>query len=75
MRLMVPVTPVRSSISGPLALPAAHSPATEPEATSVFAAVIASRRVHKPSVLFETLFEGSTVLLTIMVLPAGVMAG
>jgi hypothetical protein len=31
--------------------------------------------VHKPSVLFETLFEGSTVLLTIMVLPAGVMAG
>src|SRR5258708_4522325 len=50
-------------------LPAAHSPGTAPDAVSAFAAVIASRKVHKPSELLVT----SEVLLTVIVL-AGVIA-
>src|SRR6185369_2128361 len=64
VRLIVPVTPVRSTVSvPPVLLPAAHSPATAPEAVLLFAAVIASRNVHKPSVPFAA----SDKLLTVMV--------
>src|SRR6266849_2697772 len=45
------------------ALPAAHSPAIPPEAVFVLAAVIASRRVHTPS-----LAAVSAALLTVIVL-------
>ena len=48
-------------------LPATHSPIAKPEAESVLAAVIASRRVHNPSAPSTT----SAVLLTVMVLRAG----
>jgi hypothetical protein len=41
-------------VSEPLLSPAAHSPPTAPEAAFVLAAEIASRNVHKPSVLFTT---------------------
>ena len=66
VNVMVPVRPVRLIVSESLALPAAHSPAVAPEAVSELAAVIASRRVHKPSLLFST----SEVLLTVIVVPA-----
>src|SRR5207253_3424511 len=52
-RSIVPVTE-KLIVSEPLLLPAAHSPAAAPEATLLFAAVIASRSVHKPSVPFAT---------------------
>src|SRR5688572_20225058 len=65
-RLIDPVTPARLIVSEPSLLPAAHSPAAGPEAVLVFAAMIASRKVHSPSPLFET----SAVLLTVIVLPA-----
>jgi hypothetical protein len=68
VRVIVPDNPLRSIVSAPL-LPAAHSPAVAPEAVLLFAAVIASRKVQKPSVPFVT----SAELLTVMVLPtAGV---
>src|SRR6266567_8349819 len=67
-RLIVPVTE-NSITSSALLLPAAHSPAPVPEATLLFAAVIASRKVHKPSLPFAT----SERLLTVMVLPCGVI--
>src|SRR6185369_4947610 len=66
-RVIVPVRPVRLIVSESLLLPAPHSPAVGPEAVSVLAAVIASRRVHKPSAPSAT----SSVLLTVIVLPAG----
>src|SRR5215510_8975794 len=69
VRVTVPTTPVRSIASDPLGLPAAHSPAITPDAVFVLAAVIASRKVHNPSVLFTT----SEVLLTVIVLPNGVL--
>src|SRR5215471_5911425 len=52
----------------PEALPAAHSPTAPPEAVLVLAAVIASRRVHLPSLGSTT----SSVLLTVMVVENGV---
>jgi len=67
-RLMVPVTAMLI-VSAPLLLPAAHSPAAAPEAALVLAAVIASRSVHKPSLLFAT----SAVLFTTMVFASGVI--
>src|ERR1700686_1697933 len=67
VKLIVPVTPVRSIVSEPLLLPAAHSPAVMPDAVFEFAAVIASRKVHRPSLPFAT----SAVLLTVIVLAAG----
>jgi hypothetical protein len=69
VRLMVPLTPVRSIMSEPLALPAAHSPATAPEAALLFAAVIASRKVHKPSLPLAI----SEVLFTVIVAASGVI--
>src|SRR5262245_31440829 len=68
VRLIVPFTE-KLIVSEPLPLPAAHSPATRPDAVFVLAAVIASRKVHKPSVPSET----SEVLLTVIVLPSGVL--
>src|SRR5690348_17236005 len=65
-RVIVPVTPVRLMVSGSVSLPATHSPAAAPEAAFEFAEVIASRRVHKPSLPSAT----SAVLFTMMVLPA-----
>src|SRR5712692_4267777 len=67
VRFIVPVTE-KLIVSEPLLLPAAHSPAIAPEARLVLAAVIASRKVHNPSLIFAT----SVVLLTVIVLPAGV---
>ena len=64
--MIVPVRPVRLIVSVPSLLPAAHSPATAPDAVFVFAAMIASRNVHRPSALFAA----SEVLLTVIVLPA-----
>ena len=61
-----PVKPVRSIVSEPSMLPAAHSPATAPDAVFVLAAMTASRKVHKPSALLAV----SEVLLTVIVLPA-----
>src|SRR5438309_7126766 len=69
VRLIVPLTE-KLIVSDPLLLPATHSPAVTPDAVLLFAAVIASRKVHKPSVLFAT----SEVLLTVIVLAAGVIA-
>jgi hypothetical protein len=66
VRLIVSVTPVMSIESDPLLLPAAHSPATAPDAVLLFAAVIASRKVHKPSLGLAT----SDVLLTVIVAAA-----
>ena len=66
VKVIVPVNAMRSIVSEPLLLPAAHSPAVAPDVVLVLAAVIASRKVHKPSVPFAT----SEVLLTVMVLPA-----
>lgn len=60
---------VRSMVSEPSLLPAAHSPATPPDAILLFAAVMASRRVHKPSLVLAT----SVVLLTVIVLPAALV--
>src|SRR5438067_13832911 len=57
-------------VSEPLLLPAAHSPGSNPDAVFVLAAAIASRKVHLPSMLFAT----SDRLLTMIVLPAGVIA-
>ena len=68
VRLIVPLTE-KLIVSDPLLLPATHSPAVTPDAVLLFAAVIASRKVHKPSVLFAT----SEVLLTVIVLAAGVI--
>ena len=65
-----PVKPVRSIVSEPSLLPATHSPATAPDAVLVFAAMSASRKVHRPSALFVT----SEVLLTVIVLPAALAA-
>jgi hypothetical protein len=65
---MVPAMAVRSIVSEPLP-PAAHSPTAPPDAALLFAAVTASRNVHKPSLAFTT----SDRLLTVMVAPAGVM--
>ena len=67
---MVPVIPLASIKSAPLLLPAAHSPPTTPEARLLFAAVIASRNVHKPSAPLAA----SERLLTVMVLASGVTA-
>jgi hypothetical protein len=64
VKLIVPVMPKISIASMPLLLPPGHSPATAPDAVFVFAAVIASRKVHKPSVPFAT----SDVLFTVIVL-------
>ena len=61
-----PVKPVRSIVSEPSTRPAAHSPATAPDAVFVLAAMMASRKVHKPSALLAA----SEVLLTVIVLPA-----
>ena len=69
VKLMVPATPLRSIVSHPLLLPATHSPASTPEATSPFAAVMASRKEHSPSVLLAT----SDVLVTVM-LAVGVIS-
>ena len=66
VKVIAPVNAVRSIVSEPLLLPAAHSPAVAPDAVLVLAAVIASRKVHKPSVPFVT----SELLLTVMVFPA-----
>ena len=66
-RVIMPVTPLRSIVSESLGPPAPHSPAVAPDSMFELAAVIASRRVHKPSLLFAT----SKVLLTVIVLPAG----
>jgi hypothetical protein len=67
VRLIVPVT-ARLIVSELLKppLPAEHSPGTTPDAVLLFAAVIASRKVHKPSLPFAT----SAVLLTVIVLAA-----
>ena len=62
VRLIVPLIATLIE-SEPLPLPAAHSPGTDPEATLLFAAVIASRKVQKPSLLFAT----SRRLLTVIV--------
>jgi len=56
-------------VLGDKALPAVHSPGVAPEAVSEFAAVIASRKVQKPSLPFAT----SDKLLTVMVEASGVM--
>jgi hypothetical protein len=69
VRSIVPVTPVASIKSAPPLLPAAHSPAVAPEAVSVFAAIIASRNVHNPSLPLAT----SAVLFTTIVLAAGLI--
>ena len=66
VKVIGPVKPVRSMLSEPSLFPAAHSPATAPDAALVFAAMIASRKVHASSALFAT----SEVLLTVIVLPA-----
>lgn len=50
-------------VSAPL--PAGHSPAIGPEAMSVFAEMIASGRVHKPSLAMT-----GDVLLTVIVFSA-----
>ena len=55
--------------SDTLLLPAAHSPAVAPEAVLLFAAVIASRKVHKPSLAFAA----SDKLFTVIVAASGVM--
>ena len=63
-RSIVPVTE-KLIVSESLLLPAAHSPIVAPDAALLFAEVIASRRVHKPSLLFVTsnvLFTTSVVL-------------
>ncbi len=52
-------------VSSP-ATPAAHSPAAAPDAVFVFAAMIASRSVHTPS-----LAAASDVLLTVIVAARG----
>jgi len=67
VKVIVPDTVVRSIVSAPL--PAAHSPAVAPEAASVFAAIIASRNVHNPSVPFTA----SALLLTVMLAARGVI--
>src|SRR6476659_4300890 len=64
-----PASPVRSIVSEPTLLPAAHSPATDPEAVLLFAAVIASRNVHKPSLPFAT----SDKLFTVIVVASGLI--
>jgi hypothetical protein len=64
-RVIVPDTPLSSTVSEPLLLPAAHSPPTAPEDVLLLAELIASRRVHKPSVPFAA----SDVLLTVIVFP------
>ena len=66
-KLIVPVTE-KLIASDPLLTPATHSPAIAPDGALVFAAVIASRKVHKPSLL-----DTSAKLLTVIVL-AGVIA-
>jgi len=69
VKVIVPVMLVISIVSEPLLIPAAHSPGVDPEAVLLFAAVIASRKVHKPSALLTT----SDVLLTAIVLPWGII--
>ena len=69
VKVMVPETAVRSIVSEPTLLPAAHSPATDPEAVLLFAAVIASRNVHKPSLPFAT----SDKLFTVIVVASGLI--
>ena len=69
VNVIEPDNPVRSMVSEPSLLPAAHSPATPPDAKLLFAAVMASRRVHKPSLVLAT----SAVLLTVIVVPAALV--
>src|ERR1041384_7537148 len=66
VRLMVPLVEIAIVSEVPSMAPAEHSPATDPDAKLLFAAVIASRRVQRPSVAFAT----SAILLTVIVLPA-----
>src|ERR1044072_3681811 len=61
-RVIPPVKPVRSMVSEALLLPAAHSPAVAPEDALPFAAMIASRKVQRPSLPVAT----SELLLTVM---------
>ncbi|HJZ80921.1 MAG TPA: hypothetical protein VKD91_11265 [Pyrinomonadaceae bacterium] len=68
VRLIVPVTE-KLIVSETLPEPAGHSPAAAPEAVLLLAEVIASRKVHTPSVPFAT----SDKLLTVIVLASGVM--
>src|SRR6476619_6396181 len=68
LKVIVPVTE-NVIVSGALALPATHSPATAPEAALLFAAVMASRKVQSPSLEFAM----SERLLTTMVAASGVI--
>src|SRR6201999_616511 len=62
VRTPVPLI-AKAIVSGVALLPAAHSPLVEPLAVLVLAAVIASGRVHNPSVALMV----SATLLTVMV--------
>jgi hypothetical protein len=70
LSMTVPIILPKSIVSDPLLLPATHSPGVAPETVFVLAAVIASRKVHKPSLPFAA----SEVLFRKIVLPAGVIA-
>src|SRR5258706_12767415 len=66
---MMPVSPVRSITSEPALLPAEHSPAAGPETTLLFAELIASDKLHRPSFGWIT----SEVVLTTIVVASGLM--
>src|SRR5437588_534918 len=61
VRSIIPVTEMLI-VSAPLLLPAAHSPIVAPDAALLFAAVIASRKVHNPSLLLATSDKLFTVI-------------
>jgi hypothetical protein len=65
LRSIVPLMPVRSIVSSPT--PGAHSPIAPPEAVSVLAEMIASRRVH-----WSSSATTSCVLLTVMIVARAV---
>jgi hypothetical protein len=61
--IVAPARALISIMSEPLLLPAAHSPALNPDGELLFAAMMASRKVHIPSIESAT----SDRLLTTMV--------
>src|ERR1044072_6981615 len=66
VRVIVPARPVRLIVFASVSLPATHCWAAAPEPVFALAAVIASRRVHKPSLASAA----SAMLLTVIVFPA-----
>src|SRR5262245_46792043 len=66
--LIVPTT-LKVMVSVPLLLPAAHSPAAAPEGALVFAAAIASRKVHLTSLPSQKSVSVFTVIVASAVIP------